>query len=108
MFLALLTSELSLVGRVHVHSVWVDDLALFLKVKGLFMALYFSVDEFTREVLLIIGEEVLWIWITDEPIGAPRGSPSLISGWVLLDYKGKKNEHSSNYTYRVSFPRSSR
>lgn len=85
MFLALLTSELSLVGRVHVHSVWVDDLALFLKVKGLLVTFNFSVDEFTREVLLIIGEEVLWIWITDEPIGAPRGSPSLISGWVLLE-----------------------
>ena len=44
--LALFTSELCLVGSVHIHSVWVDDLALFLKVKGLLMAFNFCFDKF--------------------------------------------------------------
>ena len=49
---------------------WVDDLRFFLKIEGLFMVFEFSLLVCVSEILLVVGEDVLWVWVSNESVSA--------------------------------------
>lgn len=78
-FFALFSPVLVLVRRFEVHSVRIDDFALFLKVEGLLVALNSRACKFPIVVLPVIREERLRVGVAHETIHAPSRTATLVT-----------------------------
>jgi len=80
-----LSLELSFVCCGQVHLVRVDDLALLLEVKGLLVALDFSLGELLCVVLTVVGEEGLRVGVANESVSTTSLPRTLVASWQGLD-----------------------
>lgn len=83
-FLALLAQESGLVGCGQIHVMWIDNLGLFLKVEGFFVALNVCLGELAVVVLLVVRIERLGVGIAHKSISAASHSGALVSRWQSL------------------------
>lgn len=54
----------------QIHFMRVDDLCLFLKVESRFVVFDLCLSQFSIVILSVVGEESLWIWVSDESVSA--------------------------------------
>lgn len=71
------------------HLVWVDNLGLLLHVEGVLMESHISLVELVVVVLLVDGEHLLWVGITNKTVGAAECATTGISSrnsleWIVL------------------------
>ena len=64
----------------------IDDLGFLLQVEGFFMVFDLSLFYRVSEVLFVVGEDILWVRVSNESICAARLPVLWVTGRNIIDY----------------------
>ena len=65
----------------------IDNLGFLLKVECFFMVFDLGLFDCVSEVLFVVGEDILWVWVSHESICAARLSVLWVTGGNIINYR---------------------
>ena len=81
-----LASVCIFVSSLQIHLVRINDFGFFFKVESVLMVLNLSVSNPVTVILFVVGEDILWVWVSHESVSAAHHSALLlITGRQILN-----------------------